>query len=205
MAASSHDRNNHPERHYIASAIDVHTTFLHAHIAQELFPEAREETKLWEDEVWKLHTALYGYRKAPNLWHQHVVSLLESLNDHPHLTDPNCFRNDELDINIFIHVDDGLLFGPSIEFLRLVELLSNQVMMRVKGRMERLGDHIFFLGRVIVGKVGANPKYIRDVIAMLGLEDSRPVTTPSVKRKPTTESIFELENEASRVQDRRGC
>ena len=72
-------------------------------------------------------------------------------------------------------------------------------MMRVAGRMERLGDHIFFLGRVIVGKVGANPKYIRDVIAMLGLEDSRPVTTPSVKRKPTTESMVELENEKRAV------
>ena len=37
--------------------------------------------------------------------------------------------------------------------------------------------------------------YIRDVIAVLGLEDSRPVSTPSVKRTPTTESLIELENE----------
>ena len=61
-------------------------------------------------------------------------------------------------------------------------------------------------GRVIVRTsygypVEANPKYIRDVIAVLGLEDSKPVPTPSVKRTPTTESLVELENEkTSRVQ-----
>ena len=72
--------------------------------------------------------------------------------------------------------------------------------MRVVGPMEKLGDNIFFLGRVIEKtargySVEANPKYIRDVIAVLGLEHSRPVSTPSVKRTPTTESLVELENE----------
>ena len=84
LAVNSHDRNNHPERDYITSAIGVHTAFLHADVDQELFAEPPEpdewyESELREDEVWKLQKALYGYRKAPKLWHQHVVSLLESL------------------------------------------------------------------------------------------------------------------------------
>ena len=74
-----------------------------------------------EDEVWKLHKALLGYRKAPKMWHQHVVTILESLNFHSLLTDPCCLRNDDVDINIFIHVDDGLLFGPNVELQRLIE------------------------------------------------------------------------------------
>ena len=41
----------------------------------------------------------------------------------------------------------------------------------------------------------ANPKYIRDVIAVLGLEEAKPATTPSMKRTPTKESLVELENE----------
>ena len=41
----------------------------------------------------------------------------------------------------------------------------------------------------------ANQKYIRDVIAVLVLEEAKPVTTPSVKGTPTTESLVELENE----------
>ena len=40
---------------------------------------------------------------------------------------------------------------------------------------------------VRVYSVEANPKYIRDVIAVLA--------TPSVKRTPTTESLVKLENE----------
>ena len=47
--------------------------------------------------------------------------------------------------------------------------------------------------------VEANPKYIGDVIAVLGLEDSRLVATPSVKRTPTTESLVELENKKRAV------
>ena len=74
-----------------------------------------------EDEVWKLNKALYGYRKAPKLWHQHFVSVLGSLNYHPLLTDPSCFRNDETNTSIFVHVDDGLMFGPRSEVLKLVE------------------------------------------------------------------------------------
>ena len=79
LAASSRGRNSHPERDYIAIAIDVHTAFLHAAIDQELFTEPPEESELCEDAVWKLHKALYGHRKAPKLW-QHLV---ESLNCHP--------------------------------------------------------------------------------------------------------------------------
>ena len=76
--------------------------------------------------------------------------------------------------------------------------------MRIVGRIEKLGDKIFFLGRVIERtargySVEANPKNIRDVIAVLGLEDSRPVSTTSVKRTPTTESLIELETERRAV------
>ena len=35
----------------------------------------------------------------------------------------------------------------------------------------------------------ANPKYIRNVMNVLGLEEAKPVITPSVKRTPTTESL----------------
>ena len=115
LDTSSHDRNNHPEGDFVALAIDVHTAFLHADIDQDLYAELPEESELNEDEVWKLQKALYGYKKAPKLWHQHVVTILENLNFHSLLTDPSCFRNDDLDINIFIHVNDRLLFGPNSE------------------------------------------------------------------------------------------
>ena len=84
--------------------------------------------------------------------------------------------------------------------MRSIELLTNQVMMHFVGRLARLGDQKFFLGRVIerMGRGYSNeenPKYIRDVIAVLVLEDSRPVAAPCVQSTPTTESLVELENE----------
>ena len=66
--------------------------------------------------------------------------------------------------------------------------------------MEKTGGKMYFLGRVIERtargySMEANPKYIRNVINVLGLEESKPVMTPSVKRTPTTESLVELEGE----------
>ena len=70
------------------------------------------------------------------------------------------------------------------EVLKLVELLSKQVLMKITGRMEKTGDKIYFLVRVIERtarrySVEANPKYIRNVFFVLGLEEARPVMTPS--------------------------
>ena len=81
-------QNSDPESGHITIAIDVHTAFLHADVDQDLFAEPPEpdewyDAGLKEDEVWKLNKALYGYRTAPRLWHQHLVSILESLNYHP--------------------------------------------------------------------------------------------------------------------------
>ena len=84
LATSSHDHNHHSEEDYIAIAPDVHTAFLHADIDQDLYAEPSEESELNEDKVWKLHSALCAYRRAPRLWHQHVVTILESRNFHSH-------------------------------------------------------------------------------------------------------------------------
>ena len=87
LTASSHDRNNDPESKHITVSIDVYTAFLHADVDPDLLAEPPEpdewyDAGLQEDEVWKLNNALYGYRKALKLWHQHLVIVLESLNYH---------------------------------------------------------------------------------------------------------------------------
>ena len=79
--------------------------------------------------------------------------------------------------NIFIHVDVGLLFVPRSEVLKLVELLPKQVLMRIVGLMEKLGDQSCFLGRVIERtargySVDATLKYTQDVTDVLVLEEA---------------------------------
>ena len=121
LAVNSHDRNNDPERDYIANAIGVHTAFLHADFDQELFAEPPEpdewyESELREDEVWKLQKALYGYRNAPKLWDQHVASLLESLSYHPLLTDPSCFSYRRVGHQYFHSCYGGLCLARASKF-----------------------------------------------------------------------------------------
>ena len=185
-----------------------------ADVDQNLFTKPPEsdgwyESEFREDEEWKLNKALYGYRKAPKMWHQHV-SLLESKNYHPLLTDPSCFRNDKLNFNMFIHVDDGSLCGPKVKVLRLVELLSNQVMMRIVGRIEKLGDKNFLLGRVIErtargysveAKSEVHPR--RGRCARSGRLETR---VDSICEEDTNDRVTGRagEQEASRVQDSRG-
>ena len=72
--------------------------------------------------------------------------------------------------------------------------------MRIEGRLAKQNDQVLSFGRVIMKAVrgylvDANPKYIRDVITVLGLEGAKPVATPSAKRTPTTKSFVEMENE----------
>ena len=66
--------------------------------------------------------------------------------------------------------------------------------------MEKMGDKFYFLGRVIMRtargySVEASPKHIFYVVNVLGLEEAKPVMTPSVKRTPMAESLVELEGE----------
>ena len=77
LVASSHDRNNHSECDHITIAIDIHTACPHADVDQDLFVEPPtsdewNESELREDQVWNLNKALYGYRKALKLRHEHV-------------------------------------------------------------------------------------------------------------------------------------
>ena len=66
LAVSSRDRNDLSESDHIAIQISVK-----ADIDRDLF----QESELCENEVWKLHKALSGYREAPKLWHQRVATL----------------------------------------------------------------------------------------------------------------------------------
>ena len=50
-------------------------------------------------------------------------------------------------MDLFLHVDDGLLIGPSRAVQPLIEQFSGSVMIRSVGRHETLNGRIFFLGK----------------------------------------------------------
>ena len=71
---------------------------------------------------------------------------------------------------MFSHVDDGLMFGPSIQIIPLIlALVDSSRDAHCGRRLAQLDDQIFSLGRVIVRttrgySVEANPMFFRDVI-----------------------------------------
>ena len=82
LAESSCDRNNHPERDYIATTIDIHTAFLHADIDQELFAEPPEESELWLETAQKRCMIITKHRNCGNSFGK---SELASTVDRPEL------------------------------------------------------------------------------------------------------------------------
>ena len=54
----------------------THTQML-ATISEPPEPDEQYDAALRDDAVWKLIEGLFGCRKAPKLWHQQVVSILE--------------------------------------------------------------------------------------------------------------------------------
>ena len=99
LASSSHDRNSDPEPDHITTAM-AYTQHSCTRMLTKICLQNHQNQTEWydaglkEDEVCRLNkTSVQLSQKAPKLWHQHLVSILESLNYHPLLTDPSCFRS----------------------------------------------------------------------------------------------------------------
>ena len=62
-----------------------------------------------------LHTqkkALYGLTVAPQRFHDWLANLLLSIGFRQMVGHPAYFRHDEKDVEIVIHIDDGMIAGP---------------------------------------------------------------------------------------------
>ena len=55
-----------------------------------------------------------------------------------------------MDVDVVIHVDDGLQLGSNLEVQRWNEYLSSQLMMRIVEHLERLNDQCFCSDRATV-------------------------------------------------------
>ena len=138
----------------IIAAISKHLqlcTLLHTDIDQHVFAaEPPEGAELANNEIWKLEKALYGYWETPNLWYQHVVTLLDGMNFNPLLTKPGSNRNCAMNVEPFILVDVDFLLGTHLEIQRLIEHLSrSQIMMPTVGSLGQLDGQHVSLGRAI--------------------------------------------------------
>jgi len=73
---------------------------------------------------------LYGYRKAPKLWQQHVAQVFERLGFHRLRADASTYVNKDLDVTVLIHVDDGVVSGPRRHVDEFLMSLSEELVRR---------------------------------------------------------------------------
>ena len=82
-------------------------------------------------DVWfGVRKAMLGLRTSPRRWQEHLCGKLEEHGIVQDERDPCLFVNAELDICIGVHVDDMLAVGPSELTKKLLQELSNDMVMR---------------------------------------------------------------------------
>ena len=85
--------------------------------------------------LWTLKKALCGLRVAPQKFHDWLADLLLSIGFRQMVGHPAYFRHDEKDVEIVIHIDDGIVAGQSAQVTEI------QIDTSRKGGHERLRWH----------------------------------------------------------------
>ena len=167
---------------------DFSTAFLHVPIDEDTYVLAPKV--LWKDGVpvyWKLNKALYGLRKAPQLFNEFLSGILERFGMTRLKGEPTVFVKDEL--NLLVHVDDPLAAGPEHDIESLFKYLEETMSFN---RGETIGTEkwVKFLGkeyrRDAKGFVVRMPgKYYQTLISEAGLSGCKPARTAAGADKPS--------------------
>jgi hypothetical protein len=95
----------------------------------------------------RVRGALYGYRRAQQLWHQNLTRVL--VDRLQSKLDPTFFFDVDRMVFMIVYVDDMLLLAPTAGRKELQQFLSKEVSMRVELELKKVGDEGWLLGRRI--------------------------------------------------------
>ncbi len=92
--------------------------------------------------MYRLLRALYGYRKAPQLWQEWLAEkIISGCGCARAICEPAVFVRREGELEITIHVDEFLSSGSSEEVKELENRLRQRgVKVRIVGMLEKRGD-----------------------------------------------------------------
>ena len=126
---------------------DFVQAFLHAPIDGDkvtLRPPRSVRRHGW---LWVLQKALYGLRVAPQKFHDWLANLFVSLGFRQMVGHPACFRHDEKEIEVVIHIDDGIIAGPPTQMTEIKQILQGGASMKDLGSIDKHGKK--YLGKII--------------------------------------------------------
>jgi len=181
-------RKLHPKSQYCLRSSDVGTAFLNAPISEDVYVYPPVDIKLPIGKAWKLKKALYGLRCAPRAWFTHLSNFMLSLGFRRLLSDPSMFvRGSGKDMILaLVYVDDILFSGAVSVVQNVIDKLSAEFILKTSEPLLQDGQSLKMLGRVITRlssgfSVAGDFGVVRPSIVSLGLEGSKPVSTPAVR------------------------
>ena len=160
---------------------DVKTAFLHATLPEHVYvlppPNLRQEGR-----VWRLNKALYGLRRSPQLWQEHLAGCLDRAGFKRCKADPTLYVHREHGWILTAHVDDLFISAPKDEHEKVKEALTNEMVVKWLGIIERDG-WTKFLGREWKKSdhgfiVRVPPRYYERILADNRLAECKAVCTP---------------------------
>ena len=84
---------------------------MHAKLAEPYFVRPPLSYKK-AGKIWQVQKYLYGDKRAPRGWQDHMESILRKLDWERLKTEPSAFRHRTTDSWMIVHVDDMLCTGP---------------------------------------------------------------------------------------------
>lgn len=177
--------------------MDVETAFLNGNLEEEVYmmqPEGSQQRGR-EQMVCKLHKSIYGLKQSPRCWNQVLDEHLKDIGFNQLASDPCVYRSArETMLLIAVYVDDLLVAGRNTKQISAAkESLSRRF------RMHDLGPLQHFLGILVQqdrsrGQIWiGQPAYITKMLHNFGMEESKPVSTPSDSNSKLTKRTEEEE------------
>eukprot|EP00253_Pinus_taeda_P027394 PITA_27394 len=163
--------------------MDVKSTFLNGDLEEEVYIEQPEGFIFGNDAklVCRLKKTLYGVKQTPRAWYYHLDKYLHQQGFTKSSADSNLYTKIETDklLIIIVYVDD-IIFGSNEESMSQ----NFASVMQQEFEMSLLGELTYFLGlQVQQNKDGiclSQTKYLKQILKMYRMEDSKPVCTPMV-------------------------
>ncbi len=165
----------------IIHQMDVVTAFLNGVLEEEIYMQQPEgyEVPGKEDHVCQLKKSIYGLKQSPRCWNKAFKEYLVSVG----------FRQSDADPCVFIHLGDNFaIVAAYVDDLILLTKNSDEMtelkkMLESCFKMKDMGELHYCLGVSIVQNKDSlvlhQKQYLLNLLRKYGLEDAKPVSTPS--------------------------
>lgn len=158
--------------------MDAITAFLQGDLDEEIYMEQPEGYNDGTGRVCKLRKAVYGLKQAGRQWNIKLDAALKTFGLTKSKMDPCIYFSGDLCLLVAIYVDDFLLFYKDEEKLRAIkDFLNREFQMKDIGPAKNCIGIKIRQGKDFIELDQSN--YIKEILERFGMQDSKPVKTPS--------------------------